>query len=135
MTPSCSWSVGVALLTYALHGFNGMLTRDLAVYSYAGQQVAEGVPPYLGILNRAGPLAHVIPGIGVGIARIGGFDDVLTMRLLFMVIATLCVCAVYVLGARRVHLEARRPRLLRPPSSPSSASSSTPPTARARRRR
>ena len=89
---------GVALLTYALHGFNGMLSRDLAVYSYAGQQVAEGVPPYLGILNRAGPLAHVIPGIGVGIARIGGFDDVLTMRLFFMVIATLCVCAVYVLG-------------------------------------
>ena len=89
---------GVALLTYALHGFNGMLSRDLAVYSYAGQQVAEGVPPYLGILNRAGPLAHVIPGIGVGIARIGGFDDVLTMRLLFMVIATACVCAVYVLG-------------------------------------
>ena len=46
---------GVALVTYALHGFNGMLTRDLAVYSYAGQQVAEGVPPYLGILNRACP--------------------------------------------------------------------------------
>ena len=89
---------GVALLTYALHGFNGMLTRDLAVYSYAGQQVAEGVPPYLGILNRAGPLAHVIPAIGVGIARIGGFDDVFTMRLLFMAIATICVCAVYALG-------------------------------------
>ena len=40
----------------------------------------------------------MIPGIGVGIARIGGFDDLLTMRLLFMVIATACVCAVYVLG-------------------------------------
>jgi len=89
---------GVALLTYALHGFNGMLTRDLAVYSYAGQQVAEGVPPYLGILNRAGPLAHVIPGIGVVIARIGDFDDVFTLRLLFLALATLCVCAVYTLG-------------------------------------
>ena len=88
----------VALLTYALHGFNGMLSRDLAVYSYGGQQTAEGVPPYLGILNRAGPLAHVIPGIGVGIARLGGFDDVLTMRLLFMAIATVCASAVYVLG-------------------------------------
>ena len=80
---------GVALVTYALHGFNGMLTRDLAVYSYAGQQVAEGVPPYVGILNRAGPLAHVIPGIGVVIARIGGFDDVHTLRLLFLAIAAL----------------------------------------------
>ena len=88
----------VALVTYALHGFNGMLTRDLSVYSYAGQQVADGVPPYVGILNRAGPLAHVIPGIGVVIARLGDFDDVLTMRRLFWVIAAVCVCAVYLLA-------------------------------------
>jgi 4-amino-4-deoxy-L-arabinose transferase-like glycosyltransferase len=88
----------VAIPTYALHGFNGMLTRDLAVYSYAGQQVADGVPPYLGILNRSGPLAHAIPGIGAGIARVAGFDDVLTLRWLFLAISVVCVCAVYVLG-------------------------------------
>jgi hypothetical protein len=75
-----------------------MLTRDLAVYSYAGQQVADGVPPYVGILNRAGPLAHAIPAIGVGIARAGHFDDLMGMRSLFLVIATLCVCVVYLLG-------------------------------------
>jgi hypothetical protein len=88
----------LGLVTYALHGVNGMLTRDLAVYSYAGQQVAEGVPPYLGILNRAGPLAHVLPSIGVGIARIGGFDDLLTMRLQFLTFAVACLCVVYLLG-------------------------------------
>lgn len=88
----------VALVTYALHGLNGVLTRDLAVYTYAGQQVADGVPPYMGILNRAGPLAHVIPAIGVGIARLGNFDDVTTVRLLFLLIATVCTCAVYLLG-------------------------------------
>lgn len=88
----------VGLVTYGLHGFSGMLTRDLALYSYAGQQVADGVPPYMGVLNRAGPLAHAIPAIGVGIARLGDFDDVITMRMLFLVIATLCTCAVYVLG-------------------------------------
>ncbi len=88
----------LGLVTYALHGVNGMLTRDLAVYSYAGQQVAEGVPPYLGILNRAGPLAHVLPGIGVGIARLGGFDDLLTMRLQFLTFAVACLCVVYLLG-------------------------------------
>lgn len=88
----------VSLVTYALHGFNGMLTRDLAVYSYAGQQVAEGVPPYVGILNRAGPLAHAIPGIGVGIARVGGFDDLVVLRFFFLAIATATACAVYVLG-------------------------------------
>lgn len=88
----------VGLVTYGLHGFSGTLTRDLALYSYAGQQVADGVPPYMGVLNRAGPLAHAIPGIGVGIARLGGFDDVITMRAFFMVIATVCTCVVYLLG-------------------------------------
>lgn len=88
----------VSSVTYMLHGFHGALTRDLGLYSYAGQQVADGVPPYMEVLNRAGPLAHVIPGIGVVIARIGGFDDVVTMRVFFMLIAVVCVCAVYVLG-------------------------------------
>jgi hypothetical protein len=88
----------VALVTYALHGFNGLLSRDLALYSYAGQQVAEGVPPYLGVMNRAGPLAHVIPAVGVVVARLGGWDDLLTMRVVFMIIATVSTCAVYALG-------------------------------------
>ncbi len=86
------------LAVYTLHGFHGALTRDLGVYSYAGQQVADGVPPYLGILNRAGPLAHAIPGIGALLARVGGVDELLTMRVLFMLIATAAVCATYVLG-------------------------------------
>ena len=51
------------MVVYTLRGFHGVLTRDLGVYSYAGQQVADGVPPYLGSLNRAGPLAHVLPGL------------------------------------------------------------------------
>jgi hypothetical protein len=44
------------------------------------QQVADGVPPYLGVLNRAGPLAHVLPGVAALVARLGGLDDVITMR-------------------------------------------------------
>lgn len=88
----------VAGTTYALHGFDGMLTRDLAIYSYAGQQVAEGVPPYLGVMNRAGPLAHAIPALGVLVARGLGLDDLYTMRIFFMLIAVACVCAVYLLG-------------------------------------
>jgi 4-amino-4-deoxy-L-arabinose transferase-like glycosyltransferase len=88
----------VATVVYALHGFHGALTRDLGIYSYAGQQVADGVPPYLGILNRAGPLAHVIPAGGVLLARLGGFDDVITMRVVFMLIAVACVCVIYLLG-------------------------------------
>jgi hypothetical protein len=94
-----TWLVGaVGLLVYSLHGFNGVLSRDLGIYSYAGQQVFEGVPPYEGILNRAGPLAHWLPGLGVLIARIGGLDDVFGMRLLFLLFAVAGVCMVYLLG-------------------------------------
>ena len=55
----------VSLVTFALHGVTGSLSRDLSVYTYAGQQVVDGHPPYLGILNRAGPLAHLAPALGV----------------------------------------------------------------------
>ncbi|WP_374455361.1 hypothetical protein [Nocardioides sp.] len=88
----------VSLVVYALHGFHGALTRDLGIYAYAGQQVADGVPPYLGVLNRAGPLAHVLPGVGVLIARVGGLDEVVTMRVCFMLLATAAVCVSYLLG-------------------------------------
>ena len=88
----------VATVVYLLHGFEGDLNRDRAIYSYAGQQVAEGVPPYVGILNRAGPLAHVIPGIGVAAARAGGFEDLLGIRLVFLVFAIASVCVVYLLA-------------------------------------
>jgi Dolichyl-phosphate-mannose-protein mannosyltransferase len=90
----------VAAVVYALHGFDGLLTRDPAVYGYAGQQVVEGVPPYEGIMNRAGPLAHLLPAVGVGLARAVGVDEVLGMRLLFLVFAVACVCLVYLLGRR-----------------------------------
>ena len=112
---------GVSLVVYVLHGFQGMLTRDLGIYSYAGQQVADGVPPYLGVLNRAGPLAHVLPGVGALVARLGGLDDVITMRVLFMLMATAAVCVSYLLGRDLFRSrgcrpgdrerDARRPRL------------------------
>lgn len=86
------------LVVYALHGFEGTLTRDLALYSYAGQQVAEGVPPYLGVMNRAGPLAHAIPGLGVTVGRLVGLDDVLALRMFFCLVAAACLAAVYLLG-------------------------------------
>ena len=88
----------VALVVYVMHGFDGGLNRDLGIYSYGAQQVAEGVPPYVGILNRAGPLAHLIPAIGVAVARVAGFDDLLSMRVLFMLIAVASVCALYALA-------------------------------------
>lgn len=94
-----TYVVGVAaLVVFALHGFDGRLSRDLGVYAYAGQQVADGVPPYVGIMNRAGPLAHLVPAVGVGFARVGGFDEILGMRLVFLAISVAGVCAMYVLA-------------------------------------
>jgi hypothetical protein len=87
--------VGVALLVYLPHGFSGYLTRDLALYSYAGQQFAEGVPPYLGVVNRAGPLAHAIPGVGAFAARLVGADDMLGMRVLFLLITLAAIAVSY----------------------------------------
>lgn len=88
----------VAVLIFLLHGFGGLLTRDLALYAYGGQQFAEGVPPYVGVLNRAGPLAHMVPGFGVMIARALGTDDLITMRALMMVLSTVAVWLTYLLG-------------------------------------
>ncbi len=88
----------VSVVVYTLHGFHGALTRDLGIYAYAGQQVADGVPPYLGVLNRAGPLAHVLPGSGALLARVAGLDDLVTMRVVFMLAAAAAVCMIYLLG-------------------------------------
>ena len=90
----------VSGLVYVLHGFDGLLSRDLAVYAYAGQQVADGEPPYVGILNRAGPLAHAVPAIGVGLARAAGFDELLGMRLVFLAVSVACVCLVFRLARK-----------------------------------
>ncbi len=85
-------------VVFLLHGFGGTLTRDLALYAYSGQQFAEGEPPYVSVLNRAGPLAHVVPGIGAAIARVVGTDDLLTQRALMMVLSVAAVWLMYVVG-------------------------------------
>lgn len=87
-----------AVAVFLLHGYGGMLTRDLALYAYSGQQFAEGVPPYVSVLNRAGPLAHMVPGFGAMIARLLGTDDLLTMRVLMTVLSVAAVWLTYLLG-------------------------------------
>jgi hypothetical protein len=42
---------------YAQYGFNGPLKRDAANHLYAGQQMAEGIPPYVSIFNHKTPLS------------------------------------------------------------------------------
>jgi hypothetical protein len=86
----------VSLVVYVLHGFDKALGRDLGVYAYGGQRFLEGDPPYVGILNRAGPLAHALPGVGIWLGRLVGVADVHGARGFFMLMAVACVCLVYV---------------------------------------
>ena len=88
----------VALVVYVLHGFDGLLATDEGIYAYAGQQVAEGVPPYVAIANRVGPLAHLLPGGAAAVARVVGVDDLLAMRVFFMLISVACVGLAYLVG-------------------------------------
>ena len=85
-----------SFVVYMLHGFNAALTRDLGVYTYGGQRFLAGDPPYVGILNRAGPLAHALPGIGIWLGRRVGIADIHGARGFFMLMAIGCVCLVYV---------------------------------------
>ena len=96
--PLTPLTCAVALAVYLPHGFDGELIRDVGLYSYGGQQVAEGVPPYVAVINRAGPLAHLVPGIGAAAARAVGADDLLGMRVLLMLISVACIGLAYVVG-------------------------------------
>lgn len=88
----------VALVVYLLHGFDGVLTTDQGVYAYGGQWVAEGVPPYVAIANRVGPLAHLLPGGAAFVAHVVGVDDLLAMRVFFMLMAVAAVGLAYLLA-------------------------------------
>jgi hypothetical protein len=91
----------LALLAGAVYwarGFDGYLSRDQALYAYAGQQVADGVPAYEGVVNRAGPLAHLVPGAGGLVSRVLNTDDLLTMRWLFLLLSAACIWLAYLAG-------------------------------------
>ena len=124
----------VAGVVYALHGFGHYLSRDLALYAYAGQRVADGVAPYEGVVNRSGPLSHLVPGVGAFLGRLVGVDDLLAMRAFFLVLSMACVWLAYVMGRDLLH--SRAAGWPSPPRcSTSTASPSTPPAAPARRPR
>lgn len=88
----------LATAVYVLHGFHGYLSRDLGTYAYGAEQVAEGVPPYVAVINRAGPLAHLIPGIGAVLSSWVGVDQVVGMRVFLMFFAVASIAVLYVLG-------------------------------------
>ena len=91
----------VALVVCALHGFDGPLDRDLGVFTYGGEHVAAGVPPYAGVFNSVGPLSDALPGLAIWAGDHLGVDPVSAERHLYVVLAAGC-CVVLSVLARDV---------------------------------
>jgi hypothetical protein len=89
----------VAFSIYALHGYNGLLGRDLALFTYGGERVAKGTPPYVGVFNSVGPLSDGIPGVAVWLGHLVDVGPVLSTRVLFTALSALC-CALLCVLAR-----------------------------------
>jgi hypothetical protein len=89
----------LAAYVYSQFGFRGLISRDGGIILYAGQQMAASVPPYVSILDNAPPLPFLLAGLGATLSHSLGWDDVLTIRLLYFVTACFAVVAVYLLGS------------------------------------
>lgn len=84
-----------AAFMYALFGFNGKLVRDDAIWLYGGQQMAQGIPPYVSIFDFKSPLGPMLAGVGAWLALLLHGDDILYVRLLFFLLSCFTVVAVY----------------------------------------
>lgn len=93
-------SVAVAVALFTRFGINSTLSRDEAIYTYGGQQLAHGVAPYASIFDPKAPLATILAGLAAAGAQIAGHNDIYAIRLMFFVCSCLTVLAVYLLAAR-----------------------------------
>ena len=85
----------VAVVVWGAGGFSSALNRDAAFYVYAGQQIAAGNAPYVEVMNRAGPYANLLPGLGVELGRLLGISDTLGARLLYFALIALTPAVSY----------------------------------------
>jgi hypothetical protein len=96
------WAVvlvlAISAVVFGQYGFNGELVRDDAIYLYSGQQMADGTPPYKSVFDQKAPLASMIAGLGVFLSRLLKTDDVLTVRVLFLLVGSLTVAGIYLLA-------------------------------------
>jgi hypothetical protein len=88
----------IAFALYASYGLDGVLRRDDANCLYAGQRIAAGVPPYVGMFTMAAPVSQLLAAVGQLIARAVDTDDLYTTRVLFLSVAALAIAAAYRLG-------------------------------------
>jgi hypothetical protein len=96
----------LACTLFSLHGTQGPLDRDLGVFLYGGEQVAHGVPSYVGIFNSVGPLADAVPGLVVLVGDHLGIDPIVASRTVYLALSAGCCAVLYVLGRRTLHSRA-----------------------------
>ena len=90
----------LAALVYSLYGFEGTLMRDDSIFLYSGQQMADGVPPYVSTFDHKGPMTPLITGTAASIAALLNLDDILVVRITFLLLSSLAVAGLYLLGSK-----------------------------------
>jgi 4-amino-4-deoxy-L-arabinose transferase-like glycosyltransferase len=93
-------SLAIGAVLFTRFSIDGNLWRDEAIYAYGGQQLAHGVPVYLGIFDPKPPLPTFLTALGALAGRAAGKDELVAMRAEFFVWALLTVVAVYWLGLK-----------------------------------
>src|SRR5437868_132283 len=98
-----AWGGGVLALAigavlFTRFSIDGNLWRDEAIYAYGGQQLAHGVPVYLGIFDPKPPLPTFLTALGALAGRAAGKDELVAMRAEFFVWALLTVVAALLVG-------------------------------------
>ena len=88
----------ISASVFSQYGFEGTLKRDSAIYIYSGQQMAQGVPPYVSIFDHKSPLGPLVSGIAVSIGTLLFLDDILVVRITFLVLGSFAVVGLYLLG-------------------------------------
>lgn len=90
-------------IAFVQSGFEGKLLRDDSIYIYSGQQMAEGVPPYVSIFDVKGPLSPILCGIAVMVGRTQGANDIFSCRALFFGISIFVIIAIFLLSSKVFH--------------------------------
>jgi hypothetical protein len=85
----------IGLTAYIVHGLECKLPRDNAIYYYSAQQLLKGVPPYVSIFDIKTPMTTFFSGIGVGLANLVGFDELIAVRLLFITAGLFTIIIIY----------------------------------------
>lgn len=88
----------IAAFVYMQYGFQGTLDRDDATYTYSGQRMLAGVPPYQSITLAKGPVTPLITFLGAYVASVIGEGSLIIVRYEFWLLGCLTVVSIYLLS-------------------------------------